>query len=286
MRSATINAVPKYSDINHDREWFRLSEFNILIFRSCQLFPIYCILSIFQTWNIRCLLWDGEIVTKFSFSGSFPKWFVTVKLLDGLYLSIFPDLFLLIFHQNVLSTARNTITSSNFNSLDMSLCCIRKSFATTLEHRNLALLHPNDFLINADLIDCKCLDLSVSLSSWSKWRYIVVFFLQVDSSKTISTSRTSMNSKPLFSFVEKILLLYKDTLLGTMVIKSTHIFFILGPVQVSQEQVLTFLLVKFTSFDSWILSSIFLWILFLLGDSTSSRSIVWICVSFLLRNWF
>ena len=67
LRCHTINTVPRYRSVGHDCKWLRLPEFQSLILRLWQSYPVHCVLVILPFPNIRCFLWSSEVVMKLLF---------------------------------------------------------------------------------------------------------------------------------------------------------------------------------------------------------------------------
>ena len=79
LRCHTIKTISRYCSVSHDCKWLRLPECQSLILRLWQLYPVYGTLVKFPFSNIKCFLWNCEIIMWLLSSGSFPKGFVGVR---------------------------------------------------------------------------------------------------------------------------------------------------------------------------------------------------------------
>ena len=66
-RRHTINTISRCRGVRHDRRWLRLPEFQSLILRFWWSYPVFCILVMFPTSDIRCFLWNCEIIMRLFF---------------------------------------------------------------------------------------------------------------------------------------------------------------------------------------------------------------------------
>ena len=65
LRCHTIGTISMYRSVGHDCKWLRLPEFQSLILRLWQSYPVHCFLVILR--NIRCFLWNCEVVMRLLF---------------------------------------------------------------------------------------------------------------------------------------------------------------------------------------------------------------------------